>query len=166
MQPNIGVSTENRKKSAQALNLLLSDEFVLYTKTLNFHWNIESLHFHDLHKFLEAQYEEILEIVDSVAERVRAIGYNSFGTMQEYLKHTRLKEEPVYAKATPGTAGKVPSDKDMLKKLLQDHEAIIRTLRVDQEVAMTTYKDAGTSNFLLNLLEQHEKMAWMLRSCL
>ncbi|MDR3550336.1 MAG: DNA starvation/stationary phase protection protein [Candidatus Babeliales bacterium] len=156
MQPNLDISTDNRKKSAHILNLLLADEFVLYTKTLNYHWNIESLHFHDLHKFLEAQYEEILEIVDSVAERIRAIGHHSFGTMQEYMKNTRLKEFP----------GKVPSDKEMLKKLLEDHEAIIRTLRVDQEVTLTKLKDAGTSNFLLNLLEQHEKMAWMLRACL
>lgn len=156
MQPNIDISVENRKKSAERLNLLLADEFVLYTKTLNFHWNIEGMQFHDLHKFLEDQYEEILEIVDSVAERARAIGHYSFGTMNEYVKHTRLPEFP----------GTVPTAKDMIVKLLDDHESIIRTLRVDQEIAMTDFKDAGTSNFLLNLLEQHEKMAWMLRACL
>ena len=156
MQSNIDVSVENRKNSAHLLNLLLADEFVLYAQTLNFHWNVESLHFRDLHKFFQDQYEEILEVVDSVAERVRAIGHHSLGTMQEYLEHTRLIE----------LSGKGLSDKEMLKKLLEDHEAIIRTLRVDQEIAMTEFKDAGTSNFLLNLLEQHEKIAWMLRSCL
>ena len=61
MQPNIDISVENRKKSAERLNLLLADEFVLYTKTLNFHWNIEGMQFHDLHKFLEDQYEDVLE---------------------------------------------------------------------------------------------------------
>lgn len=156
MEPKIDISAENRKKSAQILNLLLADEYLLYTKTLNFHWNIQSMQFHDLHKFFEHQYEELLEIVDSIAERARAIGHPSFGTMQEFVKHSRLKEEP----------GKVPSDKEMIKKLLADHEAIICVLRVDQEVTMQKYKDAGTSNFLLNLLEKQEKMAWMLRACL
>jgi len=156
MQPNLDISVENRKKSAHLLNLLLADEFVLYVRTLNFHWNVESLHFRDLHKFFEDQYEDILGIADSVAERTRAIGHHSFGTMAEYLKHTRLKEHP----------GKDFSDKEMIKHLLHDHEAIIRVLRVDQEVTMTKLKDAGTSNFLLNLLEKHEKMAWMLRACL
>lgn len=47
----------------------------------------------------------------------------------------------------------------MLSNLLADHEAVIRTLRADLATVMDKYADAGTSNFLTGLMEQHEKMA-------
>jgi starvation-inducible DNA-binding protein len=54
----------------------------------------------------------------------------------------------------------------MLRDLLADHEALIQTLRRDLDVAMERHGDAGSSDFLTGLTEQHEKMAWMLRSFL
>ena len=54
----------------------------------------------------------------------------------------------------------------MLRDLLADHEALIQTLRRDLDAALTRHGDAGTSDFLTGLMEQHEKMAWMLRSFL
>ena len=50
--------------------------------------------------------------------------------------------------------------------LLADHETVIRQLRGDLETSMNTYQDAGTNDFLTGLMEQHEKMAWMLRAFL
>ena len=156
VKPNIDISTENMAQSAELLNKILADEYVLYTKTLNYHWNVRGMSFGPLHDFFKKQYEELSNFVDEVAERVRSIGHLAAGTLQEFSQLTRLQEEP----------GKTLSEKEMIKKLLNDHESIIRTLRVDQETCMTTLKDAGTSNFLLNLLEKHEKMAWMLRAFL
>ena len=54
----------------------------------------------------------------------------------------------------------------MLANLLADHEAVIRTLRGDLETVGDRYRDAGTNDFLTGLMEQHEKMAWMLRAFL
>jgi starvation-inducible DNA-binding protein len=54
----------------------------------------------------------------------------------------------------------------MLKDLLGDHEALIRDLRKDCDDAQNKYGDAGTADFLTGLMEEHEKMAWMLRSFL
>lgn len=156
MAINIDISPANRKKVAQILNELLADEFVLYVKTLNYHWNVVSHHFNDLHKFFESQYEALLEISDSVAERVRSLDEKAFGTMQEFTKNSQLKERPA------GTL----TDAHMIKNLLEDHEAIIRSIRVSQQDCMNKYNDAGTNNFLLNLIEKHEKMAWMLRASL
>ncbi|MCS7070919.1 MAG: ferritin-like domain-containing protein, partial [Anaerolinea sp.] len=56
-----------------------------------------------------------------------------------------------------------PSALDMVRDLLHDHEAIIRQLRQDIETA-NKLGDAGTADFLTGLLEDHEKMAWMLRA--
>ena len=112
------------------------------------------LQFNDLHKFFEAQYGELDGIVDEVAERARALGGNALGTLAELTQHARLKEHP----------GQHPDAKAMLAALLADHEALIRNLRTDAEVTMEKHNDAGTNNFLVGLMEQHEKMAWMLRA--
>jgi len=155
MNINNGMTPEQCKKSASMLNKLLADEAVLYIKTLNYHWNIVSPHFDAMHLFFKRQYEELFVFTDDVAERARALGHPSLGTMQEFLAHTQLKEQTG-----------VPSEVDMIKNLLNDHETIIRTLRTAQRTAMDEYNDPGTNNFLCDLLEKHEKMAWMLRSFL
>ena len=81
MHPNIGLLDKQREGVVAILNTLLADEYLLYTKTRNYHWNVVGPQFNDLHKFFEAQYNELDEIVDDVAERSRALGGNAFGTM-------------------------------------------------------------------------------------
>jgi starvation-inducible DNA-binding protein len=156
MRPAIGLSEEDRTGIVAVLNALLSDEYVLYTKTRNYHWNVVGPQFHDVHRFLELQYEELSEIVDEVAERTRALGGWALGTLQEFLQHTRLSEHPE----------QYPDARTMLANLLADHEAVIRTLRQDIEASVSKYHDMGTSNFLTELMGRHEKMAWMLRAFL
>jgi starvation-inducible DNA-binding protein len=156
MHPNIGLLDEQRDGVVAILNTLLADEYLLYTKTRNYHWNVVGPQFNDLHRFFEAQYNELNEIVDDVAERARALGGHACGTMAEFLKSTRLQEE----------SGVYPGARQMIANLLADHEAVIGHLRVDLETSVERYHDAGTNDFLTGLMEQHEKMAWMLRAFL
>ncbi|HME97053.1 MAG TPA: DNA starvation/stationary phase protection protein [Methylomirabilota bacterium] len=136
------------------MNNLLADEYVLYTKTRNYHWNVVGPQFNDLHKFFQEQYEALDEMVDEVAERARSVGGKAYGTLAEFSQHSRLKEQP----------GKQPAAATMVANLQADHEAMVRTLRADLETVMEKHNDAGTNDFLTGLMEKHEKMAWMLRS--
>ena len=156
MQAKIGLTDAQREGVNGILNTLLGDEYVLYTKTRNYHWNVVGPQFNDLHKFFEAQYGALDDIVDDVAERSRALGGAAIGTLAEFSEHTRLKEEP----------GRYPAAATMLAALLADHESLIRTLRADLATAIDKHADAGTSDFLTGLMEKHEKMAWMLRAFL
>jgi len=156
MKPNIAISDADSAAVVGILNRLLADEYVLYTKTRNYHWNVVGPQFNDLHKFFESQYDAVDGIVDEVAERARSLGGRAWGTLAEFTKATRLREEP----------GDAPPAKDMLARLLADHEAIIRTLRTDLVTVGDKHGDAGTNDFLTGLMEQHEKMAWMLRAFL
>jgi len=156
MAPNIGIADDRREGVQRILAALLADEYVLYTKTRNYHWNVVGPQFNDLHKFFETQYDALNEVVDEVAERSRTLGGPAIGTLAEMLDHARLKEHPK----------QYPDAKQMLTNLLADHEAIVRTLRGDLAAAMDKFGDAGTSDFLTGLMEKHEKMAWMLRSFL
>ncbi len=155
MKPNLGLSDSQRSDVVGILTTLLADEFLLYTKTRNYHWNVVGHQFHDLHKFFEGQYEALDEIVDEVAERARSLGGPSAGTLKEFLGAARLKESP----------GESPDARGMVANLLSDHESIVRSLRGDLETC-TKLGDAGTADFLTGLMERHEKTAWMLRATL
>ena len=87
---NIGLADEQRTGVVKILNTLLSDEYILYTKTRSYHWNVVGPQFNDLHKFFEEQYNELNGVVDEVAERARAVGGNAFGTVAEFSQHMRL----------------------------------------------------------------------------
>ncbi len=154
MKPNIGISDQNREGVNEILNTILSDEFILYTRTRNFHWNVVGPHFAALHALFEKQYEELNEIVDRVAERVRQLGGFAAATLGEYLKLTRLNEN----------SDRSLDDLSMIERLCTDHESIIQRLREDLERCDQRFSDMGTSNFLTDLMEKHEKMAWMLRA--
>jgi len=73
--------------------------------------------------------------------------------MQEFLQMASLKESP----------GKYPSQKEMIKELLKDHEAIIIQLRQYIKDCDEKYGDIGTSDFLTDMIKEHETIAWTLR---
>lgn len=150
---NIGLSAEVRQRIGTLLNQLLADEYVLYTKTLKYHWNVKGIVFHDFHAAFKEQYEKLFDIVDAVAERARALGQPSAGSLQEFSTLTRLKE----------INGQNLTPFQMVKSLLADHETIIKTIRsnIDETAQLG---DQGTSNFLQDLITKHEKIAWMLRA--
>lgn len=151
---HIGLNQAQRDGVVEILNRLLADEYVLYTKTRNFHWNVTGPRFYDLHKFFETQYGALAGTIDEVAERARSLGGIAPGSLGEFLKLTRLKEQE---------GGRLGDDA-MIAALLADHESIIGNLRQEVVTAQDTYGDAGTADFLTGLLEEHEKTAWMLRA--
>src|SRR5262245_61235614 len=154
MNTAIGISKDNRTEVAHILNGFLADEFLLYLKTRNAHWNVEGSDFHAMHKFFENQYEQLDVIMDDVAERIRILGHYAPATMKAYLELTHLTEQSREANDSAG----------FIKELLGDHESIITRLRENVNLFANDLRDTGTSDFITGLMETHEKMAWMLRS--
>ena len=154
MNTNIGITKENREKVADILGKLLADEFVLYTKTLGAHWNLEGHDFHTKHLFFEEHYNSIKKTIDSVAERIRKIGSYAPATLQQFLDSTHLNENSINGN----------SSQDYIKTLLEDHDAIIQYIRGNISNVEEEYNDAGTADFLTGLMMEHEEMAWMLRA--
>src|SRR3989344_5157988 len=156
MSVQIGIESKNRQAVAKILHKTLANEYVLLIKTKNFHWNVVGPDFTELHKLFDEQYAQIAVFADDVAERARSLGEYAIGTMEEFLKFANLRESP----------GKYPQAAAMIEALLNDHETVIRELRKDLQTCSTKYRDMGTSDFLTGLMEEHEKIAWMLRSYL
>ncbi len=153
MQPKIGLSDKNRKETCKILSVLLSNEIVLYIKTRKFHWNVTGNSFIELHLLFQEQYKELEVIIDEVAERINKLGEFTIGTLQEFSELTTLKESP----------GKNPSQKDMIAKLLEDHEQVITEIRKHVKHENKENTDAGTVDFITGLMQQHETIAWKLR---
>jgi len=154
MKPNIGIKPEHLAAVAHSLGKILADEFVLYTKTRKAHWNVEGIDFHAKHLFFEAQYGQLEEIVDEVAERIRTLGHFPPATLKEYLALTHLTEDPLAKN----------DSESFIKELLADHESILIHLRENIDGYANALKDVGSSDYITGLMETHEKMAWMLRS--
>lgn len=156
MKANIGITEAHTIAVANELAKLLADEYVLYTKTRNAHWNIEGKDFYDKHKFFEFQFEELDEIIDSVAERIRSIGHYAYATLKSFLELTHFTEVKRENNDSNG----------FLKELLIDHESIIIHCRENIHLFANKYHDIGTSDFITQLMEKHEKLAWFIRSSL
>lgn len=150
---NIGLSKDETRKIADKLNILLSDEYLFLTKLLKYHWNIVGPFFGPLHKLFDDQYKEVFEIIDAVAERTRSLGQLTFGTLDEFKRNGSIREN----------AQDFPPAEKMVADLVEDHETIIRQIRtILPEIA--ELRDEGSVNFLGDLIERHEKMAWFLRA--
>ncbi len=154
MKASIGISPANLQAVAAELSKLLADEFLLYTKTRNAHWNVEGPDFHSMHIFFEQQYEQLDEIMDGVAERIRQLGHYAPATLKSFLNLTHLTEQ----------LGERNDSQGFIKELLTDHENIIIFLRENINRFAGEYGDAGTSDYITGLMEDHEKMAWFLRA--
>lgn len=153
MIPNIGISDSHLQKGNSILSIILSDEMTLYIKTRKFHWNVAGESFMELHKLFEAQYTELEDIVDTVAERIGKLGSKTIGTMSEFTLLSRIVEHP----------NKYPVQKAMLSELLSDHETLIIELRKDIDICANENHDAGTADMLTAILQQHESICWILR---
>ncbi|EPG75196.1 ferritin-like protein [Leptospira fainei serovar Hurstbridge str. BUT 6] len=154
MKPNIGIPDKDRDAINKGLQSLLADTYFLYLKTHNYHWNVTGPLFNTLHLMFMTQYTELWNALDLVAERIRSLGYPAPGTYKAFSSLTSLKEEDG-----------VPKAEEMLKNLVEGHEAVIRTARAILPAAESG-GDEVTTDLLTQRLEIHEKTAWMLRSML
>ena len=150
----IGLTNESRKAIADKLGVLLANEFVLNVKTRKAHWNVQGLDFLDKHKLFEAQYEQYAEVIDDVAERIRILGFFPPATAQEFLNLATLSETSVV----------VTDSKELINNLLAGHEEIVRQLRAYATEFAEEYGDDGSADFVIALMQDHEKTAWFLRA--
>ncbi|MFW5432553.1 MAG: Dps family protein [Methylophilaceae bacterium] len=151
---DIGIKPDDRKKIAEGLSKLLADTYSLYLKTHYFHWNVTGPMFNTLHLMFETQYTELALAVDLIAERIRALDVYAPGTYSQFAQLSSISESKG-----------VPNATDMIKELVEGHEAVCRTARL---VFPSTNQadDEATADLLTQRLQLHEKTAWMLRSML
>lgn len=152
---SIGISEKDRTAIAKGLSRVLADTYTLYLTTHNFHWNVTGPMFNTLHLMFMGQYTELWNAVDPVAERIRSLGHPAPGSYAQFSALASLPDVP----ATP------PKAMDMVRILVEGHEAVARTARELFPLADKA-GDQPTADLLTQRLAVHEKTAWMLRSLL
>ena len=152
---DIGLSERQRADIAQGLARLLADTYTLYLTTHNFHWNVTGPMFNTLHAMFMAQYTELWNAVDPIAERIRSLGHAAPGSYAQFARLASIEDAP----AEP------PRAMEMVRVLVAGHEAVARTARRLFPVAAEA-DDQPTADLLTQRLDIHEKTAWMLRSLL
>jgi len=151
---DIGIDANKREEIADGLSRVLADTYTLYLKTHNFHWNVTGPMFQALHLMFETQYTELALAVDSIAERIRALGFPAPGTYRQFLQLSSIKDDDGLSTA-----------QDMIRLLVEAHETVARTARRVFKIAETV-SDQPTCDLLTQRMQVHEKTAWMLRSLL
>jgi starvation-inducible DNA-binding protein len=152
---NIGISETDRAAITAGLSKLLADTYTLYLTTHNFHWNVTGPMFNTLHAMFMTQYTELWNAVDPIAERIRSLGHPAPGSYAQFGKLSSLKDAP----SDP------PKALDMVRILVEGHEAVARTARGVFPLADKA-GDEPTADLLTQRLTVHEQTAWMLRSLL
>jgi starvation-inducible DNA-binding protein len=154
MKIDIGIDARDRERLASELGKLLADSYTLYLKSHNFHWNVTGPMFQTLHLMFEGHYTELATAVDLIAERIRALGHPAPGTYAAFARLSSISE-----------VDGVPPAEEMIRLLVDGHEAVIRTARTTAKLAEET-GDQATADLATQRLQVHEKTAWMLRSLL
>jgi starvation-inducible DNA-binding protein len=152
---DIGIPAKQRAAIADALSHLLADTYTLYLTTHNFHWNVTGPQFNSLHAMFMAQYTELWNAVDPIAERIRALGHAAPGSYAQFAQLSTLPDAP----ATP------PKADAMVRWLQEGHEGVARVARAAFPLADAA-NDQPSCDLLTQRLDIHEKTAWMLRSLL
>lgn len=141
---------EHAKEVADELSKLLAETYTLYLKTHNYHWNVTGPMFHGLHTMFEVQYTELALAVDSIAERIRALGSFAPGSYAAYARLSQVKDDET-----------VPPAKNMLANLASDHRLVAERANKVMKLA-AKHEDEGTAALASGRIEIHEKTAWML----
>ncbi len=156
MKPATAISAQNNEVVVTFLNLLLAEEYVLYTKTRTAHWNVDGLNNFELHVFLENQFNLLDEIIDEIAVRIRSLGHFALGSLKDFLCISQMTDDN----------DDLSNSGQTFEILRHNHEAIIRNIHHEIDPISDQLKDADTAELLSEILGKHHKMVWMLRAFL
>lgn len=152
MEVQLGIAKKALNEVIEEMSDFLADSYALYLKTQNFHWNVTGPEFFSLHLLFNKQYDELADAVDEIAERLRSLGAYVDATFSAFHKRSSIPESK-----------KKISAKQMIKELLEGHEAISRMGR-PLIPKFQELRDEATADLLIKRLGVHEKAAWMLRA--
>jgi starvation-inducible DNA-binding protein len=150
------MSTEVRVKHTTpavmaSLDQQIASAAILSVKYKKFHWYVSGPFFKPLHDLFDEHYRQLVEIIDDLAERSRAIGGYPVGTTREFLELSLVTD----------AEGTMFSPLEMVEMLHADTDKIIDTLHHQIELA-TKDNDPGTADILTSIVQIYQKQAWYL----
>ncbi len=147
----VGIKESRRLEVAQALGGFLASTYSLYVKSLFYHWNVTGPQFHSLHELFEEHYEDLHTAGDKIAERIRALGHYTPGTLKAFAELSIIEDD----------ADLPTSADDMLSNLQQAHELCAAQARSVMKTAVEA-DDEVTADMMIGRMEVHDQAIWML----
>ena len=152
LSPEMGMKTDKRRAIADALGDAVADAFRLYFNVQSLHWNVEGPAFYGIHKLTEEQYEALRDSVDTLAERIRALGLPAPQSFKGLDERSVVGDLPASAEL-----------KDRIAALVRDYEKSgVRLKKIVREAEEAD--DIRTADLLTDQLGAYEEFAWMLRA--
>ena len=136
---------------AGAMNAVLADAFALYMKTKNFHWHLSGPHFRDYHLLLDEHAEQLLEMTDPIAERVRKLGARTLTSIGHVSRLQRI----------PDNDSEYVEPSDMMAELCEDNQSLVASLRGAHEVC-SEHRDFATTSQIEIWIDESERRSWFL----
>jgi starvation-inducible DNA-binding protein len=153
LRPDIGLQAKQRSAVAQKLAAFLASTYLLYLKTLYYHWNVTGANFHSLHEMFQKQYENLHKAGDEIAERIRALGHMAPGTTREFTALSVIEEDAALPK----------NSRIMVEHLLRDNEKASLAARIVFQQAQEV-GDEVTADMMIGRMAYHDEVSWMLRA--
>ena len=139
------------KDIAGGMNGILADVFALYMKTKNFHWHMSGPHFRDYHLLLDEQADQLYEMTDPIAERIRKTGGSTLRSIGHIARIQRIKDNDA----------EYVDPLDMLAELREDNQSLAGRLREVHEV-VDEAGDVATASLIENWIDETERRTWFL----
>lgn len=141
-----------RLEMTEQLNQLLADSMTLRDLYKKSHWQVAGPTFYQLHLLFDKHFDEQVEIVDLIAERVQLLGGLAIAMAHDVAETTQIERPPRGREEVPV----------LFSRLLDAHQIIIRHSR---KLAERSAKlgDQGTNDLIVSdVLRTNELQAWFL----
>jgi starvation-inducible DNA-binding protein len=141
-----------RLEMTEQLNQFLADTMTLRDLYKKSHWQVAGPTFYQLHLLYDKHYEEQVELVDSIAERIQLLGGISLAMAADVAETTQIERPPRGREEVPV----------QLSRLIDAHQAIIRQARTLARRA-SQLGDDGTNDLVVSeVLRTNELRVWFL----
>ena len=148
----MGLSPEIRSKSCKALNQLLADSIALRDMYKKHHWQVAGPTFYQLHLLFDKHFDEQVEIVDLIAERIQLLGGVSIAMGGDVAEITRIQRPPRGKEEVPVQIG----------RLLEAHKVIIDDCHKIAKEAADSGDDGTNDLAVSDVLRANELQAWFI----
>jgi starvation-inducible DNA-binding protein len=134
------------------LNQLLADTVTLRDLYKKSHWQVAGPTFYQLHLLFDKHCAELVELVDSIAERIQLLGGVSIAIAHDVAEITRIERPPRGREEVPV----------QLSRLLEAHQVIIGQVRKLARRAAELGDDGTNDLAVSEVLRRNELQAWFL----
>lgn len=148
----ISLEAKVRQQNCEKLNQILADTITLRDMYKKHHWQVSGPTFYQLHLLFDKHFEEQVELVDSLAERVQTLGGVAIAMAHDVAETTHIPRPP-RGRETVNV---------QLFRLLEAHEMIIAEAR-DAADQANKNNDLGTNDILVSeVLRKNEFQVWFI----